>query len=96
MSRVQAGKTYLIIGSANGPKGPSVGRKCIAVSKYAHEHSLHGPIWRVRSADGKDFVSEHGGVGPEVDCAEDWLEPVPPEPPKEQPRIVEKDLERVE
>lgn len=96
MARVQAGKTYLIIGSANGPKGPSVGRKCVAKFLHGHEHSLHGPIWRVTSADGMEFISEHGGIGMEVDCAEDWLQEIPPEPPKAEPRVTEKDLERVE
>jgi hypothetical protein len=96
MSRVYPGAHCRLIGSANGPKGPSVGRKCIAVHLYPHEHSLHGPIWRVRSADGMEFVSEHGGVGMEVDAAEDWLEVIPPEPPKAEPRIESKDLEKVE
>jgi hypothetical protein len=32
------------------------------------------------SADGGEFISEHGGIGMEVDCAEDWLEPIDEEP----------------
>jgi hypothetical protein len=96
MARVEAGKVYLIIGSAHGPKGPSVGRKCKTMWLHGHEHSLHGPIWHVASVDGKEFLSEHGGIGMEVDVAEDWLQEVPPEPPKAEPRVTEKDLERVE
>ena len=95
MARVTPGATCLVIGSANGPKGPSVGRKVIALSLWAHEHTLHGPIWHCRSADGKEFMSEHGGIGMEIDAAEDWLQPIDPEPPEEMPRIVEKDLENV-
>jgi hypothetical protein len=87
MAKVTPGALCLVIGSANGPKGPSVGRKVIALSLWAHEHTLHGP---------KEFVSEHGGVGMELDFAEDWLQPCDPEPPKEMPRIVEKDLENVQ
>ena len=30
-----------------------------------------GPVWRVR---GKALVSNYGGVGDEVDCAQAWLE----------------------
>lgn len=96
MAKITPGATCLVIGSANGPKGPSVGRKVIALSLWAHEHTLHGPIWRCRSADGKELVSEHGGVGMEADFASDWLLVQDPEPPKELPRIVENDLERVE
>lgn len=70
---VYPGARCEIIGSANGPKGPSVGRHCTALYLHQHQHSLWGNIWRVGSVDGSDFVSEHGGVGPEVDCAEDWL-----------------------
>lgn len=90
---IEVGKTYTIIGSANGPKGPSVGRKCITLFPYTDRppHSLWGQIWRVKAVDGKEFISEHGGVGMEVDVAEDWLQEYK-EPPKSQDTVQEKDL----
>lgn len=93
MARIEANMRCLIIGSANGPKGLSVGRKCVTMFRHPGEHSLHGPIWHVKTDDGKELVSEYGGVGSEVDCAEDWLQPLPPEPPKEELRVTEKELE---
>lgn len=94
MARIEAGMRCLIIGSANGPKGLSVGRKCVTMFKHPIDHTLHGPIWHVKADDGKEFISEYGATGPEVDCAEDWLVALPPEPPNETPRIAEKDLQQ--
>lgn len=79
MAKVTPGATCLIIGAAFGPKGPSVGRKCKAISLYPYEHTLHGAIWRCASVDGKEFISEHGGMGMEADFAEDWLQVEDPE-----------------
>ena len=95
MARVVPGKEYLIIGSSSGPKGLSVGRKCKTMFLHPQEHVMHGPIWHVASVDGKEFVSQFGGVGMEIDVAEDWLQDIPPEPPKAEPRVTEKDLEKV-
>jgi hypothetical protein len=80
--RVYPGALCRIIGSANGPKGVSVGRKCKALYVYTDRpgHSLWGEIWKVESVDGKEFVSEHGGIGMFVDCAEDWLEVIEEDP----------------
>ena len=71
---VHPGAKCRVIGSASGPKGAAVGKICIALYRWDHEHTLHGPIWHCRQADGKDFVTDGGGVGPEADLAEDWLE----------------------
>lgn len=86
-----------IIGSANGPRGLSVGRKCVVLWPWQGEpHTVWGQIWRVSALPGDpDFMSEHGGIGRQVDCAEDWLEPLDDEPPIEIPRVVEKDLDLV-
>jgi hypothetical protein len=94
--RVYPGALCRIIGSANGPKGVSVGRTCRAKFLYTDRppHSLWGEIWRVTSADGKEFVSEHGGIGMEVDCAEDWLEIID-EDPTASSRTTQKELENV-
>lgn len=70
---VHPGATCRVIGSALG-NGPSIGRIVTAQSKYAHEHTVWGSIWRCAAADGKDLVTEHGGVGSHADFAEDWLE----------------------
>lgn len=71
--KVEPGVICRVIGSALG-NGPSIGRIVQAQSKYAHEHTVWGPIWRCTAADGKDLVTEHGGVGQNADFAEDWLE----------------------
>jgi hypothetical protein len=41
-----------------------------------------------------EFVSEHGGIGMEVDCAEDWLEVID-EDPTASSRTTQKELENV-
>jgi hypothetical protein len=92
---VYKGAKCRVIGSANGPKGLTIGRIVTAMFPYTDRppHTLHGQIWRIQAADGKgEFMTEHGGIGPEVDVAEDWLEVLrdDPEPPKAEER--EKDL----
>ena len=71
--------------------GINVG-KIVEVSDFAGNHSQHGPIWLVRSRT-LDLVTEYGGVGDNLHCADDWLKriPMPGEKPKE--KIVEKDHE---
>jgi hypothetical protein len=96
MANVVPGKVYLIIGSANGPNGLAVGRKCKTIHRQPLDHIEHGPLWYVESADGKEFVSQYGATGMYVTVAEDWLQDIPPEPPKTEPRVTEKDLDRVE
>lgn len=84
-----------IIGSANGPKGLSVGRICKALFPYTDRppHSLWGQIWRIEAADGKgDFMTEHGGIGSQCDAAEDWLEVIEDDPAPPKAESKEKDL----
>ena len=99
---IQSGKTYKIIGSANGPKGLSVGRKCIAVHpRGGAPHTLWGVCWIVETADGKPFefireamvgFPEIKGTSMVIDVAEDWLEEEDPEPPQAETRIKEREL----
>lgn len=99
---IQSGKTYKIIGSAKGPNGLSVGRKCIAVQQRGGvPHTLWGICWIVETADGKpfEFVREAMEGFPEVngtcmviDCAEDWLEEEDDEPPSAETRVKEHEL----
>lgn len=56
--------------------GINVG-KIVECLYLAGIHSKLGPIWHVRSA-GNDLITEYGAVGPECDCADDWLKPLPP------------------
>ena len=52
--------------------------KIVQVRQWMGEHSKLGHIWHVRSR-GNDLITEYGAVGPECDCADDWLRPLPPE-----------------
>lgn len=93
---IQPGKTYKIIGSAKGPSGKSVGRKCIAIHQISGvPHTLWGICWKVETADGKPFeyireaiegFPEVVGTSMRIDCAEDWLEEEDDEPPKAEIR----------
>lgn len=72
---VKKGDTARIVESIDGL---NVG-KIVEVCSYQGEHSKYGPIWRVRIVKGSQLVSEYGGVGITCDCADAWLEPLPPE-----------------
>lgn len=52
--------------------------KIVEVRQWMGQHSKLGHIWHVRSR-GNDLITEYGAVGPECDCADDWLIPLPPE-----------------
>jgi hypothetical protein len=54
-------------------EGVSTG-KIVQCIRIQGDHSLYGPIWKVRSKD--TLVSEHGGVGNEVDVPDKWLKPI--------------------
>lgn len=54
-------------------EGASIG-KIVQCVRIMGEHTLYGPIWRVRSND--TLVSEYGGVGNEVDVPDKWLKPI--------------------
>lgn len=73
--RCKVGDIAHIIDSVDGL---NVG-KTVEVCSFQGEHSKYGPIWRVRIVKGDQLVSEYGGVGLTVDCADDWLRPIPPE-----------------
>lgn len=55
--------------------GAAVG-KTVQVIRYMGEHSLYGPVWRCRCKD--ELMTEYGGLGKELDFADDWLEPIKP------------------
>ena len=57
--------------------GLNVGR-IVEVLDYLGEHSKYGPIWHVRTR-GRALITEYGAMGPECDCADDWLRPIEPE-----------------
>jgi hypothetical protein len=102
MKPIQPNKIYRIIGSAVGPSGSSVGRKCITISQIPGvQHTLWGICWTVESADGLPFDSIREGIEgfPEVKgrsmriaCAEDWLEEEPEPEPDAEMREVEKEI----
>lgn len=85
------GQKCRIINSSSGKDGHTVGKKVVTV--FLHEENLRvddystgqhrvvdlGPIWRVQ---GEGLISNYGGVGDQVDCAQCWLEVEPEEPPK--------------
>lgn len=95
------GQPCRIINSSSGTEGHTVGKKVVTVflhdvpllvddySTGAHRVINLGPIWRVR---GEGLISNYGGVGDEVDCAQCWLEVEEPEPPKVQTTVKEKEL----
>lgn len=74
---VKQGDLATIIKSVDGI---NVG-KIVEVLQYEGEHSKFCPIWHIRSK-GCDLITEYGAVGPECDCPDAWLRPLPPEPPK--------------
>lgn len=59
--------------------GINVG-KVVEVVEFAGQHSKYGAIWHIRSR-GCDLITEYGAVGPECDCPDDWMRPLPPETP---------------
>lgn len=71
---VQQGDLAIIVKSVDGV---NIG-KIVEVCEFMGNHSKFGPIWHVRSK-GNDLVTEYGAVGPECDCADDWLKPLPPD-----------------
>lgn len=74
---IKSGDKAIIIDSVDGVNGHSVGKEVI-VGQRQGEHSVFGPIWRVH---GKNLISEYGGVGDSVDCAQAWLKKIEPEDP---------------
>lgn len=73
---IQSGDTCEIIGGVF-PRGPNLG-KIVKVVSLQGQHSKFGNIWRV---SGDTLVSEFGGVGHHVDCAQSWLRRIDPETP---------------
>ena len=71
---VKQGDIAIIVKSA---MGLNIGR-IVEVGDYVGEHSKLGPIWHVRTK-GRALVTEYGAIGPECDCADDWLRPLPPD-----------------
>ena len=55
--------------------GHSVG-KIVQCVKLVGEHSLYGPVWRVRSRE--NLATEYGGFGPEADMPAKWLKKINP------------------
>ena len=55
--------------------GASVGMivQCV---RYMGDHSLYGPVWRVRANN--IIVTEYGGVSQEADVPDKWLKPIKP------------------
>lgn len=86
---VKQGDMALIVKSTDGV---NVG-KIVEVLRFEGEHSKLGPIWHVRSK-GYDLITMYGAVGPECDCADDWLKPLPPAAPEAANEPVYAPLER--
>lgn len=55
--------------------GLNIGR-IVEVGDMMGEHSQLGAIWHVRTK-GRALVTDYGAIGPECDCADDWLRPLP-------------------
>lgn len=94
---IQANKKYLLVGSANGPEGSNVGREVITVSTIPGvPHTLWGVCWLVRCPKGVpfEFAKQDGETGfmNQVAVAEDWLQDLPEDPPKQVEREKELDL----
>lgn len=83
--RCKVGDLCEIIKSTDGL---SVG-KYVEVKSFAGIHPDHGPTWLVTSRT-MDLVTEYGGVGDNLHCADDWLKPVPLDAPK--PKVKELEL----
>lgn len=71
---IKAGDKAIIIAGALGDKGPNIGKR-VRVGMRRGEHSQHGVIWRVH---GEGLVTEYGGIGLSVDCAQSWLQKIDP------------------
>lgn len=84
---IRRGDKARIIRGALGDKSPNVG-KVVTVGYLQGQHSIHGNIWRVH---GEGLVTEFGGMGTELDCAQSWLQKLEPETPKLDAREVQKE-----
>jgi hypothetical protein len=94
---IKANKKYLLVGSANGPEGSNVGREVITVMIIPGvPHTLWGEMWLVTCPKGVafEYVRQDGTQGflDKVAVAEDWLQELPEDPPKQVERTKELDL----
>ena len=85
---IKRGDRALIINSVDGPTGHSVGKE-VTVGQWQGEHSVYGNIWRVH---GSNLISEYGGTGDSVDCAQSWLQKIDPEDPVNVDEFTKEDV----
>lgn len=90
-------KNYLLIGSVNGPEGSNVGRTVRTVRIMPGvPHTLWGYMWIITCPNGVPFeyTKQDGEIGfmNQVHAAEDWLQELPEDPPKQADRVKELDL----
>lgn len=106
--RCKPGDLAIIIRGTEGQEGPNVNKivQCVRVELgfEGKPHSKYGAIWLVHSK-GSDLITEHGGFGPYCHVPDDWLRPLPkdPPPPEETPEAMndpafkqEKEKEKVD
>ena len=75
--KCKQGDIAMIIGGALEGSNANVG-KMVRVGVLMGDHSKYGQIWHVHAL-GQDLVTEYGATGRECDCADEWLDPLPPD-----------------
>lgn len=85
---IKRGDRAIIINSVDGVNGHTVGKE-VTVGQWVGEHTEYGNIWRVH---GEGLISEYGGVGDSVDCAQSWLQKIDPEEPKKVENTSKEDV----
>lgn len=73
MKIIKPGVKCRVIGGSL-PDSPNR-NKIVIVDFHSGEHSTLGNIWRCTFISGEG-ISEYGGIGPSLDFAEAWLEPL--------------------
>ena len=72
-------------------RSPNYGKEVTTVFLHDEKAGVEQEnVWRCRAKEGESLITYHGGLGPEADFLECWLEVASP---TENPKVLEKELE---
>lgn len=73
--RCKQGDMAIVELGAMGADSPNIGLivECLTI---IGTHSVHGPIWAVKTSGPREIVTEFGGTGLIGQMADDWLRPI--------------------
>jgi hypothetical protein len=82
--RCKQGDLAIVECGAMGADSPNVGLivECVSV---AGTHSVHGPVWNVKTSGPREIVSEFGATGLTGQAADEWLRPIPKDSARPDP-----------